>query len=53
MSGIAHRVGSLEVGKDADLVITTGDPIDPRTSFDATWVNGVRVYEAARDGRAW
>lgn len=53
VSGIAHRVGSLEVGKDADLVITTGDPIDPRTSFDATWVNGVRVYEAARDGRAW
>lgn len=53
VSGIADRVGSLEVGKDADLVVTTGDPIDPRTAFEATWVNGRCVYDAARDGRAW
>lgn len=53
VSGIAHRVGSLEAGKDADFVVVDGDPIDPRTSFDATWVNGRHVYEASRDGRAW
>lgn len=53
VSGIGHRVGSLEVGKDADFIITDGDPIDPRTSFDATWVNGKSVYDAARDGRWW
>mgnify|MGYP005938319727 CR=1 FL=1 len=26
--GIADRVGSLEVGKDADIVITSGHPIN-------------------------
>ncbi|MEM7248798.1 MAG: amidohydrolase family protein [Acidobacteriota bacterium] len=30
--GIAHRVGSLDEGKDGDLVLWTGDPIDPRSS---------------------
>ncbi len=52
-AGIAHRVGSLEVGKDADIIVTNGDPIDPRTAFSATWVNGVCVYCAERDGRSW
>lgn len=52
-AGIAHRVGSLEAGKDADFIITGGDPIDPRTAFEATWVNGECVYCAARDGRKW
>ena len=52
-AGIAHRVGSLEIGKDADFIVTDGDPIDPRTAFSATWVNGVCVYCAERDGRSW
>ncbi|MEM6673655.1 MAG: amidohydrolase family protein [Planctomycetota bacterium] len=52
-AGIADRVGSLEVGKDADIVVADGDPLDPRTSFDAVWVNGRCAYDAARDGRRW
>ena len=52
-AGIADRVGSLEVGKDADILVSNGDPLDPRTSFSAVWVNGEAVYDAARDGRAW
>lgn len=54
VSGLAHRVGSLEVGKDADIVVTTGDPIDPRTAFDATWIEGRCVYDARQqERRAW
>ena len=53
VSGIEHRVGSLEVGKDADFIVTNGDPIDPRTSFDATWVGGALVYDAFANGRLW
>ena len=52
-SGIADRVGSLEAGKHADILVCNGDPIDPRTHFDAVWVNGEKVYDAEIGGRAW
>ena len=52
-AGIADRVGSLEPGKDADLLVITGDPADPRTSIESVWIEGQRIYDAARDGRRW
>ena len=30
--GIANRVGTLEVGKDATLIVVAGDVLDMRTS---------------------
>jgi imidazolonepropionase-like amidohydrolase len=50
---IDHRVGSLEVGKDADLLVTDGDPVDPRTTIFTVYVDGALAYDAARDGRRW
>jgi len=44
---IDNRVGSVEVGKDADFGLWTGDPIDPRSSCEMTFVNGDVVYDAA------
>ncbi len=38
--GIDHRVGSLEKGKDADMVVWTGDPLDPRRHVRRVMVNG-------------
>ncbi|MCC7014935.1 MAG: amidohydrolase family protein [Planctomycetes bacterium] len=52
-AGIAERVGSLEVGKDADILVASGDPIDPRTSIERVFIEGRQVYDAARDGRRW
>jgi hypothetical protein len=43
-AGIEHRVGSLEVGKDADLGIWSGDPIDPRSHVDLMVINGTICY---------
>ncbi len=43
--GVAHRVGSLEPGKDADIAILTGSPLDPFTRVVSTLVNGEPVYE--------
>ncbi len=47
-AGIAHRVGSLEVGKDADIVVTNGDPVDPRTTTQMVFVNGERVFDSSK-----
>ena len=38
--GIADRVGSLKVGKDADLVIYRGDPLDIYFQPERVFVNG-------------
>ena len=42
--GIADQVGSIEVGKDADLIILSGDPFDVRSHVEKTLINGEIVY---------
>lgn len=44
-------VGSLEPGKEADLVVWTGDPLDPRSSCLLTLVRGKVVYDQAAERR--
>jgi len=44
--GAAERVGSLRVGKDADLCVLNGDPLASGTSVLATWIDGAVVWEA-------
>jgi len=41
--GVADRVGSLEVGKDATLFIASGDPLDTPTQVEAAWIGGRKV----------
>lgn len=41
--GIEERVGSLEVGKDADVVLTKGDPLVSDSTIVAVIVNGQKV----------
>ncbi len=43
--GVADRIGSIEPGKDADVVIFSGDPLDYRTFAEKTFVNGKLMYE--------
>ena len=42
--GIADRVGSLEAGKDADLVITNGCPFEISTRVHCVMIDGKTVY---------
>ena len=42
-SGVADRVGSLEVGKDADVVITAGSPFEVMAPVKAVFIDGNRV----------
>ena len=43
--GVADRVGSLEIGKDADVVITAGSPFEVMTPVKAVFIDGVRIAE--------
>lgn len=38
--GVADRLGSIEVGKSADLFIASGDPLDIRTSVTDVFIAG-------------
>ena len=38
--GVADRVGSLEPGKDANLFVSKGDPLEVRTQMTHIFING-------------
>jgi imidazolonepropionase-like amidohydrolase len=52
-AGIDHLVGSLEAGKHADLIVTTGDPADPRCSVELILTEGQKVYDPESGKRRW
>jgi imidazolonepropionase-like amidohydrolase len=56
--GVADRMGSISVGKDANLVLATGDIMDARTSVAAVFIDGIaqpletrhtRLYERFKE----
>jgi imidazolonepropionase-like amidohydrolase len=51
--GVADRIGSLEVGKDATLIVTTGDPLDTPAQVTAAYIQGRAVQLNDRQKRLW
>ena len=51
--GIDDRVGSLEVGKDADLSIWDRDPTSVYAKTVMTLIDGKIVFDRDRDGHPW
>ncbi len=56
--GVADRIGSLEVGKQANVILTDGDPLEIRTNIRRVFINGEDIpmdsrhtllYEKFRD----
>jgi imidazolonepropionase-like amidohydrolase len=43
------RMGSIKVGKDADLVLWTDHPLSIYARVQCTWVDGIRYYDLERD----
>jgi imidazolonepropionase-like amidohydrolase len=49
--GIDDRIGSLEPGKDADLVIWSGDPLDVTSRAERAYLDGREIYSYDYDRR--
>lgn len=46
--GVGDVVGTIEAGKDADLVLWDGDPLDVTTFADRVWIRGEAVEMKSR-----
>jgi imidazolonepropionase-like amidohydrolase len=46
--GVDDRIGSLEVGKDADIAIFSKDPFDIYTRVEKTLVDGKLVFDRSK-----
>ncbi|MEW6071089.1 MAG: amidohydrolase family protein [Planctomycetota bacterium] len=53
VAGIADRVGSLTPGRDADVIVITGHPADPRSWVQRVFVDGKPKYDAEVEPRLW
>jgi imidazolonepropionase-like amidohydrolase len=49
--GIADKVGSLEPGKQADVVLWNGNPLSVYSRPEKVWVDGALMYDSADPAR--
>jgi N-acetylglucosamine-6-phosphate deacetylase len=46
---IDDRVGSIESGKDADLVVWSGSPLSALSRVEQTWIDGRKYFDRNED----
>ena len=49
--GVADKLGSLDAGKTANVVVATGDPLDVRTDVKQVFIEGREVPMTTRQTR--
>jgi len=47
--GIGRRTGSIEIGKDADLVVWSAEPLSPMAIALQTWIEGAKYFDRDED----
>lgn len=50
-AGVGDRVGSLSVGKSADIVVFSGDPLDFNSWVEKVYIKGILAYDREDDVR--
>jgi hypothetical protein len=48
MLDLQMRVGTLEPGKDGDLVVLSGEPFSVYTKALETWIEGEKMFDRSR-----
>jgi imidazolonepropionase-like amidohydrolase len=51
--GVDDRLGSIEAGKDADLVIWSGDPLDVLSRVEHAFIDGAEIYSFTGGEARW
>jgi imidazolonepropionase-like amidohydrolase len=51
--GLDDKIGSLEAGKNADVVLWSGDPFSVYTRAEKVWVDGALLYDRSDASEQW
>ncbi len=51
--GLEDRIGSLEPGKNADVVLWSGNPFSVYTRAEKVWVDGAMLYDRLNASQQW
>jgi imidazolonepropionase-like amidohydrolase len=51
--GLDDKIGSLEPGKNADVVLWSGDPFSVYTRAEKVWVDGAMLYDRTDPSEQW
>jgi imidazolonepropionase-like amidohydrolase len=51
--GLQDQIGSIEVGKNADVVLWSGDPFSVYTRPEKVWVDGAMLYDRLDPAQRW
>jgi imidazolonepropionase-like amidohydrolase len=51
--GLEDRIGSLEPGKNADVVLWTGDPFSVYSKAEKTWIDGALLFDRDDPRAQW
>ena len=51
--GVGEKLGSIEKGKTADLILTDGDPLETRTNIKRMFIDGQEVSLDSRHTREY
>jgi imidazolonepropionase-like amidohydrolase len=51
--GLEDRIGSLEPGKNADLVLWSGNPFSVYTRTEKVWIDGALRFDRMDPGSGW
>jgi imidazolonepropionase-like amidohydrolase len=51
--GLDDKIGSIEPGKDADLILWTGDPFSVYSKPEKVWIDGAMYYDRLDASEQW